>query len=579
MISGAISEAQSRQRCSVALLSLLGSLACFGCAASHPQLRSVEDLSAPRRGWREADDEPSRTMRTVARLLEPLGMSGSHEGFAGFLSTGARATHPLRVPEQTCATLVAIASRAVHDMDATLYSAEGEAIASDAQPDAHPALQICTGPKPITLYYALQVYDGAGTYLVVPFFGKPATLEAAATLLGAKPGVARLDSPTAGGPSRIASFREGLERRGFERVRDDVRFPLQRDQRLRVPMPVEPGQCYTAASFAFEGLDDVNLRVLDEEGAEVARDESGESDASAQFCTEHGGEYAAEVYGTNEPGTALFMLMHATAATLGGSSGLWLGERPLVAASKVPLDDALTEASRRAVRDGYQPATAFVRGRLAPGEAVSHAMPLRARRCARIQVVGGPGLRRLTLTARDAAGALLATSEGGVDSTYVHVCGAARELDVQLRAMAGAGPIALAIFDAPEVALTPVGADDRTSAALQQALRSARDAGFVPQADFRAGPKHILLAHDTPIALPIAFAGQCVRAYVVSPDASVRASLMAAGKQAGEPTAPGKPARFCIPADDGSREGADDVSVRLSTGAPTADAWLLVVVR
>lgn len=558
-------------------LRLASICAAVGCAAAPAALRPVEDLTAPRRGWREADDEPSRTMRTVARLLEPLGLAASQAGFAGFLSTGARATHAIAVSANSCLTLVAIASRAVHDMDATLYSPEGEALASDTQPDAHPALQVCTGAKPVTLYYALQVYDGAGTYLVVPFFGDASTLEAAATVLGAKPGIARLDAPTTGGPSRIASFREGLERRGFERVHDDVRFPLQRDQRLRVPVQVEPGQCYTTASFAFEGLDDVNLRVLDDEGAEVARDESGETDASAQFCAERKAEYAAEVYGTNQPGTALFMLLHASAAALGGTSGLWLGERPLIAASKVPLDEALAEATRRAARDGYQPGASVVRGQLAPGEAVAHLVAIRARRCARIQAVGGPGLRKLALAARDGAGAVVASSEGRVDSTYVHVCGSvARELDLQLRASEGSGPVALAVWDAPSSSLTPSGADERTSAALQQALRSARDAGYAPLGDFRTGPRLVRVSSGAPHALPVAFSGRCVRAYVISSDTSVRTSLTVAGKLVDAPPSLAEPTRFCATSDE---PGANEVSVSISTGAPSAEAWLLIVER
>ncbi len=560
-------------------LGLLCALLCgvTGCASAPATLRPVEDLTAPRRGWREAEDEPSRTMRSVARLLEPLGLSASHAGFAGFLSTGARATHALPVAQHSCVTLVAIASRAVHDMDATLYNPEGEALASDTQPDAHPAIQVCTGAESVTLYYALQVYDGAGTYLVVPFFGDPSTLEAAASALGAKPGVARLDTPTTGGPSRIASFREGLERRGFERVRDDVRFALQGDQRLRVPMPVDPGQCYTAASFAFEGLDDVNLRVLDDEGVEVARDESGETDASAQFCVERAAEYAAEVYGTTKSGIALFMLLRANAAALGGTSGLWLGERPLVAASKVPLDDALAEATRRAAHDGYKPRASVVQGRLAPGEAVAHAVSLHAKKCARIQAVGGPGLRRLAIAAHDPAGAMIASSEGGVDSTYVHVCGStARELDLQLRATEGSGPVALAIYDAPSASLTPTGADERTSAALQQALRSSRDAGYAPVGDFRTGPRLVHVSSAAPLALPVAFSGRCLRAYVVSPDASVRSSLTVAGKLVDAPPSLAEPTRFCATSDE---PRASEVSVSISTGTPSADAWLLVVVR
>jgi len=550
----------------------------LGCATTSAVApRSPDDLSAPKLGWREANDDASIGMRAIAKSLGPLGVGMEHEAFSGFLSTGARATHALKLRARMCSTLVAVASRAVHDMDAALYSPEGELLASDSQPDAHPVIQVCAGSEPVTLYYALQVYDGAGSYLVVPFSSAAATLDRVAATLGAKPGVARLDAPSAEGPSRIAAFRDGLERRGFSPLQDEVRFPLVGAQHLRVAVPVESGHCYTAAAFAYEGVDGVNLRVLDDEGAEVARDESGEPDASTQFCVERDAEYAAELYGATKPGTALFMVLHATAEAIGGVSGLWLGERPLTPASTTPLSEALAEVTRRAARDGFVPLATALEGRLSPGEAISREVGVRARRCARIQAVGGPGVRRLSLTAKDATGQTLAAAEGRADSTFVHVCGTtAREVELQLRATEGAGTFALAVYDASLSAVAPSGADDRTSAALQQALRSARDAGFTPHGDFRSGPHLIHLQSDGPLSVPIDGASHCVRAYVLSTDPSVRAGIIAHGKLVDEPKSQGEPTRFCS---KGAGDEGRDIAVRISTSAPKADAWLLVVVR
>jgi hypothetical protein len=558
------------------LLATAGLLACSSSGAL-PATRSGAAAGDAKHSWRNSDDELAGLMRGIAKQLAPVGLVPMRDEFSGFLSTGARGTHAVRVPENRCVTLIALASRAVHDMDAALYSPEGDLLAIDSQPDAHPTIQVCSGATASHLYYALQVYEGAGSFLVAAFEGDAATLEAAAKELGVRPALARLDAPSSDGPNRVAAFKDGLLRRGFEPTLAPLRVPLVKEQRMRVAVGVESGQCYTAAGFALQGVQNVDLRVLDDEGAEVARDESGEEDASAQFCATRKAEFAAEIYGARETGTALLLLFHADAARLGGQSGLWLGERPLTAASTTPLSDALIEVTRRATQDGFKALGASLQGRLAPGEAISHTVALSPKRCARIQAVGGPGVRRLELVAKDAAGQTLAAAEGMAESTYVHVCGtAAREVELQLRASEGAGQFALALYQASLAAVTPAGADERTSADLQQALRQSHDAGYEVHDDFRGGPQQLALCSAGPKLLPIRGAAHCLRAYVISRDPSVRASLLVAGKRTEEAAVlPGVPVRFCAP--DASAE--HPVELQVSTAAAETDAYVMVLVR
>lgn len=557
-------------------LAATGLMACSS-GGTLPTTRTGADAEGGGQSWRRSDDELAVMMRDVAKQLEPIGLVAMRDEFGGFLSTGARGTHPVRVPEHRCVTLIALASRAVHDMDAALYSPEGELLAIDSQPDAHPTIQVCSGATVSNLYYALQVYEGAGSFLVAAFEGDASTLEAAAKQIGVRPALARLDAPSTDGPNRVAAFKDGLQRRGFEPTVAPLRVPLVREQRMRVAVGVEPGQCYTAAGFALQGVQNVDLRVLDDEGAEVARDESGEEDASTQFCATRKAEFAAEIYGARDAGTALLLLFRADAARLGGQSGLWLGERPLTPASTTSLGDALVEVTRRATQDGFKALGASLQGRLAPGEAISHTVALSPKRCARIQAVGGPGVRRLELVAKDAAGQTLASAEGMAESTYVHVCGAAaREVELQLRAAEGAGQFALALYQASLAAVTPVGADERTSAALQQALRQSHDAGYQVHDDFRAGPQQLALRSAEPKLLPIRGAAHCLRAYVISRDPSVRASLLVAGKRIEEQVVlPGAPVRFCAP--DASAERP--VELQVSTAAAETDAFVMVLVR
>jgi len=550
----------------------------LACAApAQPPPRTAGTSSPESRSWMDEHDELSALMQGIQKELEPVGLTAQREGFGGFLSNGARATHPVHVAEHECLTLIAIGSRAVHDMDSALYNPEGDVLAVDSQPDPHPTIQVCAGERPEDLYYALQVYEGAGSFLMVAFAGKPESLDAVSKKLGIRPALARLDEPSTDAPSRVAAFRDGLSRRGFEPLEAPVRVPLVQDQRMRVALPVEPGQCYTAAGFALAGVQNVDLRVLDDEGAEVARDESQEEDASAQFCATRKAEYAAELYGARAAGAALLLFFRGDAALLGGQSGLWLGERPLTPASTVPLSDALVEVTRRATQDGWKALGATLQGRLAPGQAISHIISLPPRRCARIQAVGGPGVRRLELMALNANGQTLAAAQGRADSTYVHVCAnGAREVELQLRAAEGAGSFALALYQTPLSNVAPPGADERTSAALQQALRNAHDAGFEVHADFQKGPHELSLRSAQPQSLPISGEAHCVRAYVVSDDPSLHASLLVAGKRVEDAAVEHDvPVRFCAP---GNAE-EKDLELQVSTAAARAEAFVLVLVR
>jgi hypothetical protein len=549
-----------------------------GCATAQPSRPVQHAPDDSNLDWRASDDVLSLTMRAIAGQLSGAGLTPGHDTFRGFLTAGARSTHGVELAANSCVTLIAIASRGVHDMDAALYSPDGDVLALDSQPDAHPTIQVCTGNEARTLYYALQVYEGAGTFLMAAFSGQQSTLDAAAKLLGARATVARLGYSEPDGPGRVAAFRDGLQRRGFQTVTQPTRVPLAHDQRIRTPLAVEPGACYTAAGFALDGLTDVNLRVLDDEGGEVARDASQEEDASAQFCAERHAEFAAELHGAAGAGNALLLLFRVDAASIGGQSGLWLGERPLANASTTPLDQAVADVTHRAAQDGFKHARTLRTGQLAPGGVIAQPVTLPAKHCARIHAVGGPGVRTLELVALDSAGRRLADVEGGAETTYVHVCGSAqREVTLQAHASAGSGALALTVHEAPMGTVVPAGTDEQLGAELQQAFRRARDAGYRPHAEFKTGPRRVSLRQSEPMSLKLRpDASRCMRAYLVSSDTSARAQLFVEGKPVDELAGDGEAARFCTPEQSAP---AEPLELRLTSGLERGDAWLMVLVR
>jgi hypothetical protein len=550
-----------------------------GCASSAPLGPSRPDTAFhDAEGWRTASDALAMEMRAVASGLERAGLRTGDDAFRGFLTAGTRGTHRVDLPPRSCVTLVAIASAGIKDMDASIYSPEGDVLAVDSQPDARPTLQVCSGSETARLYYTLQVYDGAGSFLVAGFHGQRSSLEAAAKLLGARSAVADLGDVGAEGPSRVGAFRDGLQRRGFAAVQSPLRVPLVADQRVRAALSVEPGACYTAAGFALDGLENVDLRVLDEEGVEVARDASQEEDASTQFCTDRGAEYAAELHGVSGKGSALLLLFRADAASIGGRAGLWLGERPLARASTTKLGDAIAAVTRRAVQDGFTLTRTLHSGQLGPGAAIAQKLSLRAKRCARIHVVGGPGIRGLDMVALDANGREVASARGSSETAYLHVCGMApRELSIQAHVASGAGPFAITVHEAPLAAVAPRGLDESLVADLQQAMSQARDAGYRLHPEF-SEPHRVAVKRSASVSIKLADEPvRCVRAYVLSREARARGELMVAGKQVDAGHFAGEPARFCTGKESPSE--VKSLELRVRTSAEHEEAWVLVLVR
>ncbi len=570
-------QAGTPRWCWSAARSWSAALLLVACAHAEPSATSRTTLGGQAATWKVSEEPLGIAMRTIAQQLERAAVQPTRDAFAGFMTTGGRSTHRFDLAAHTCMTLVALATQGVQDMDAAVYGPEGDLIAADSQPDAHPTIQLCSEDKPRALYYALNVYEGAGSFLVVPFVGPSETLEQAAGLLGARPTPARLDAQDIDTKSRLASFREGLVRRGFSALQNPLEVPLAAAQRMRVPLLVEAGQCYTAGSFAFAGLDDLNLRVLDDEGGEVARDGSPGGDASAQFCAERPGQYAAELQSVTGQGSAMLLLFHAPASVVGGAHGLWLGERPLARASLVPLEQAVAEIDARAARDGYRSGRTLRIGRLMPGEAVAESATLPAKRCARIVAAGGQGVRLLALRALDATGHTLAAAQGDAQTTYLHVCTSeALPLQLQLYALAGSGRFALSWHEAPLAAVPPPEAADSLRARLQQAEQLADEAGYHRHPSFAGGPVAVSLKRAEPYSLSLpAAAGQCVRAYVISSERGAYAELVSGSKRIGEPARYSEPALFCAPA--GAPAGASEL--RVASEDADAEAWLLVLVK
>lgn len=306
----------------VALLGLLAA----GCQATvggkpltaQPGKPTSEVVMAPslKNGMRRI------TLELVARGLQP-----DARAFAGFLPNGNHATFPVRVPAHTCATVVALATKNVSDVDAALYTPEGELVVLDSEPDPHPTLQVCTGASARDFYYVIQLYDGDGSFVVRPFYGARPTLAAAASVVGGRPAFADIEQLRNRAGDPLSDLREGMRKRGFTEANAPVVFRIAERERVRATLQAESATCYTVAAFGGQGLRRINLRVLDEQGAPLGIGEGSEASAALQLCARERASYTVETEAASGAGEVTLVMFRADVVVAGGDAGLWLGHR------------------------------------------------------------------------------------------------------------------------------------------------------------------------------------------------------------------------------------------------------------
>lgn len=286
-------------------------------AGDEDERAPAEPPPPPGPEWARADDRLAARMRELAARAEVHGALPERalEQRAFVAARGTRAFE-LEVPAATCWAIVAFASGGMRDLDARLFTPEGELLAEDVAPDPRPAILACADEGvPLRAWLVLDAYDGSGAVLIAALRTPREALDAVRELLGGEPGVAL------GGSARDP-LDEALARRGFEPTGPPIEVPLARGQRVRVPLRARAGRCYAIVARAREPALRVALRLLDLAG-EPLRDAGVEG--ALQVCEPEDVERAIEVAAREGAGTARVTIAEGDDAAVGGEAGLWLG--------------------------------------------------------------------------------------------------------------------------------------------------------------------------------------------------------------------------------------------------------------
>jgi hypothetical protein len=92
-------------------------------------------------------------------------------------------------------------------------------------------------------------------------------------------------------------------------------------------LPVEVGQCYTVAVFGGTGVDELRLRLLDDDGGIASVADESHTRAAAQLCARKTAPFTAESEAVAGSGEVVLIVYRVDVVTAGGDAGLWLGHR------------------------------------------------------------------------------------------------------------------------------------------------------------------------------------------------------------------------------------------------------------
>jgi hypothetical protein len=512
--------------------------------AAGAELATVERTEAASRGAPlPPTDSGSAALRARLDALEralaaqaarpPFEVAPARAEHAGFLVAGEPTSFAVDVPPGLCATVVTVASGGLRDLDATLFDPDGSLLAEDVEADAHPTLQLCAAHAPRRAYVVLRAYAGAGAYVARVIPSRRAALSVIAAAVGGRPGVAP-DAPPESGTGLgmhdvaavLARVDRAMRRRGFGAHAEIFDLALDARRETWVPVEVPAGRCVSVVVAIVEDSVEAgrassdagrerraiaaSVTLVDDAGIPRARATTFEGAQVVQDCPGRAGRHAVILQSARAQ-LLRIAVYFGDVARVGGTSGLFAGERAYDEVARRPLDEAVAATRREAAAAGFVRRIASVAGTLGRGEARRHALQLAlgARECARVVAVPGPGQAILAIWvnlegsesvpgvdggAAHGFGAGPRTSPRGGAPATVHLCPDAAtasgpwKVTVDLVARAGQGSyVLLLLAGEPRPFTTPVAARAPAAEARLSDPPSGRDAAARRERDAVAG--------------------------------------------------------------------------------------------
>jgi len=252
-------------------------------------------------------------LEAAERVLEADGEATVVDTWPVFLVEGTRWRREVEPMADGCVGFLAVVGERIRDLDLYVYSQEGELLASDLRPDAHPYVRLChSGEAPVIL--EAHAYGGSGPARVARIAGAPERLASLGALvgecfagvasranaapdLGPEPAAGGLVAPVRNGvrhafpaPAEVASqpygeLRHAWEARGwtpsFERW-----VVLESRGFVEVRVPVRGGECEVWGAVVSEeaSAGRVDIALRDEAGRRLGWNLRDQPWATVYIC-------------------------------------------------------------------------------------------------------------------------------------------------------------------------------------------------------------------------------------------------------------------------------------------------------
>lgn len=388
--------------------------------------------------------DPTRLLAEPAARAVKLGASSLSVVVAGVVVEGERSGAFVEVAADTCLLAYARAAATVQDVDVAAISDDGNTLAADERPDAHPTLILCP-PHPPRVFVALHVVSGEGLVALGAQAVSREKAAAVARAFGARGwltgAAARSAEAWPGLDDRVRVHRAALGG-SWEEIRK-VAVPLDAQVPAVVPLQIEPDSCLDVLVVPDEDVANLDVEARDGEGRVLARASEEGRARTVTLCSplpvsgtlavrpHAGAGLAAVVFGRARSGVAKELT--------GPFEVVWT-------AANVGLEAARAARAARLGKAGYAAASASITASATVGHRALVSLDVPAT-CARLDVVGGAPLALVRARAWDERAALVGQGEGSQGAT-LFACGKKR-VTVQVEATGRGGPFAVEVRREP----------------------------------------------------------------------------------------------------------------------------------
>ena len=317
---------------------------------------------------------------------------------SGLLGDGERLGAFVEVPADSCLLAYARGSTSMEDIDVVLFAEEGNPIAVDEAPDAHPTVILCP-PHPARVYLAVHAAGGEGLVAVGAQLVPPDRSVEVGRTAGARGARGEAPRPADAWPGLEERIRQHRAALGgtWEDIRRSAMTVDVRASSM-APVAVDANQCVDILVVPEDGVLSMELDVVDADGREVAHAHDAGKDRSLVLCSTFamtgslrirphvGAGLAAVVMGRTPSSSAPDL---ATRVEL-----LWYATARTVEQTRVAFDAALAKR-------GYAAPTVFGTGSITAGRRLTLTGDVPSSdACARIDVVAGAPLALFAARAR-----------------------------------------------------------------------------------------------------------------------------------------------------------------------------------